>query len=286
MSSIFVRLSGILFPLALWAGPVRAEEPPVSAAADPKARIAELNDRTLGLAKRMDDLSAEAQDLAWNHTNPKLAEFLKEIDNAMLDARDLLEAQKTGGETVAAQQDVLEKIYEAAKKAAQNSAQQQQQQQQEQQPGEGQPGQGQPGQGQPGQGQPGQGQPGQGQPGQGQPGQGQPGEGQPGEPSESESMNAMLKMMEQMLGITPTEQPGQPGSQPGDQPGDGLRNGPGTGDDDPLRGRADNRMAEERTVPRAAGNPSGLVPSEYRGPMESFRKALDELEMEEARANR
>ena len=269
----------MILPFALWAAPVRAEEAAANVAADPKARIAELEERTLGLAKRMDDLSAEAQDLAWNHTNQKLAEFLKEIDNAMLDARDLLEAQKTGGATVAAQQDVLEKIYEAAKKAAQNSAQQQQQQQEQQQP---QPGEGQP---QPGQGQ-GQGQPGQGQPGQGQPGQGQPGQ-QPGEPSESESMNAMLKMMEDMLGITPAEQPGQPGQgEAGDQPGQGPRNGPGTGDDDPLRGRADKSMTEERTVPRAAGNPSGMVPAEYRGQMESFRKALDELELEEARGNR
>jgi hypothetical protein len=99
-------------------------------------------------------------------------------------------------------------------------------------------------------------------------------------------MNAMLKMMEQMLGITPEEQPGQQGDQPGDQPGQGLRDGPGTGEDDPLRGRADKSMTEERTVPRAAGNPSGLVPPEYRNPMESFRKALDELELEEARGNR
>lgn len=96
----------------------------------------------------------------------------------------------------------------------------------------------------------------------------------------------MLKMMEQMLGITPPEQAAQQGQQPGDQPGDGLRDGPGTGDDDPLRGRADKRMAEERTVPRAAGNPSGLVPSEFRGSMEAFRKALDNLELEESRASR
>lgn len=275
MSRIHARTLGMIVPFALWVGSIPADEAPVSAAADPKARIAELNERTFGLAKRMDDLSAEAQDLAWNHTNPKLAEFLKEIDNAMLDARDLLEAMKTGGDTVAAQQDVLEKIYEAAKKAAQNAAEKQQQQQQQPQP---QPGEGQP---KPGQ-----------QPG--EPGQqpGEPGQ-QPGKQSESESMNAMLKMMEQMLGITPTEQPGQPGGQPGDQPGDQSgdqpgegRSGPGTGDDDPLRGRADKSMSEERTVPRAAGNPSGLVPPEFRGSMESFRKALDELDMEEIRGNR
>lgn len=100
-------------------------------------------------------------------------------------------------------------------------------------------------------------------------------------------MNAMLKMMEDMLGITPAEQPGSQGQgEPGNQPGQGLRNGPGTGDDDPLRGRAEKSMTEERTVPRAAGNPSGLVPPEYRGPMEAFRKGLDELEMGEARGNR
>ena len=253
MSRISSSTLRVILPIVFLAADLRAVETPVQAAADPKARIAELNERTLGLAKRMDDLSAEAQDLVWNHTNTKLTDFLKEIDNAMLDARDLLEAQKTGGDTVAAQQDVLEKIYEAAKKAAQNSAQQQQQQEgQEKKEGQGQ-------------------------------GQGQ---GQPGEQGDSSSMDAMLKMMEQMLGITPAEQPGQQGSQPGNQPGNGLQNGPGTGDDDPLRGRADKSMSEERTVPRAAGNPAGLLPPEFRGPMESFRKAVDDLELEEARGQR
>ena len=234
-----------------------------SAQADPKARLEELNKRTEGLAQRMDGLSAEAQDLIWNNTNEKLTTFLKDIDTAMLDARDLLEQFKTGGDTVAAQQDVLEKIYEAAKKASQKSQQQQQQQQQDQQNKDG------------------EGKPGEGKPGEGKPGEGKPGEGQQGEQDDG-GMSSMLKMMEQMLGITPPEQPaGKPG---GDKSGNGDKEGPGKGDDSAVNGPANKAMSEQRTVPRASGNSSGLLPPEYRDRMESFRKGLDQIELDDARA--
>ena len=249
-----------------------------SAQADPKARLEELNKRTEGLAQRMDGLSAEAQDLIWNNTNEKLTTFLKDIDTAMLDARDLLEQFKTGGDTVAAQQDVLEKIYEAAKKASQKSQQQQQQQQQDQQNKDG---EGKPGEGKPGEGKPGEGKPGEGKPGEGKPGEGKPGEGQQGEQDDG-GMSSMLKMMEQMLGITPPEQPaGKPG---GDKSGNGDKEGPGKGDDSAVNGPANKAMSEQRTVPRASGNSSGLLPPEYRDRMESFRKGLDQIELDDARA--
>ena len=271
-------LAALWLPLAAGGA---SEADPAAGKPDPKVRLEELNKRTEGLAQRMDGLSAEAQDLIWNNTNEKLTTFLKDIDTAMLDARDLLEQYKTSGDTVAAQQDVLEKIYEAAKKAAQKSQQQQQQQKKEGQEGkEGQPGEGQ-GEGKPGQ----DGQPGQGKPGEAKPGEGKPGEGQGQQENQDDGgMSSMLKMMEQMLGITPAEQPG--GKPGGDKPGDGQKEGPGKGDDSAVKGPANKQMTEERSVPRASGNTSGLLPPEYRDRMESFRKGLDQLELEDARAPR
>ncbi len=210
-----------------------------------KDRTAELKERTEALARRMDELSAEAQDLVWNHTNPKLTEFLKGIDGAMLDARDLLEAYRTDGETVAAEQDVLEKIYEAAKKAAQQPSAQPQP-----------------------------------QPQPGQQGEGQQGQGSQQDQQNQQGLQAMLRMMENMLGITPTEQPGQ--GQGGSQPGQGAK-GPGTGSGAAARGPHDKEMTEERTVPKAAGNPAGLTPPEFREPLEAFHRALDDLDRNEAR---
>ena len=267
MNAIHQRLLGLGLAAAsvLLAPGARAEEAPPPASAPTKDRATELKDRTATLARRMDDLSAEAQDLIWNHTNPKLTEFLKSIDDAMLDARDLLEGYRTDGETVAAEQDVLEKIYEAAKKAAQKSGGQQQQPQQGDQQQQGQ------GQGQQGQ-------------GQGQPGQGQGQQQSQQEQENQQGMQAMLQMMEQMLGIGPQDQPGSQGNPQGNQPGQGLKNGPGTGSGNAALGPHDKRMVEERTVPKAAGNPSGLTPPEYRDQIESFHRAMDELDKKEARS--
>lgn len=232
-----------LGPVLLAAGLALAGLAGAEEAAPAKDRAAELKERTEALARRMDELSAEAQDLVWNHTNPKLTGFLKGIDDAMLDARDLLEAYRTDGETVAAEQDVLEKIYEAAKKAAQQPSAQPQPQPQPGQEGEGQQGQ--------------------------------------GSQQDQQGLQAMLRMMENMLGITPTEQPGQ--GQGGSQPGQGAK-GPGTGSGAAARGPHDKEMTEERTVPKAAGNPAGITPPEFREPLEAFHRALDDLERnEEAR---
>ncbi|BDS05754.1 hypothetical protein NT6N_07940 [Oceaniferula spumae] len=80
------------------------------------------------LATEQDELSADVQDLIDEQTNPKVVELLREIEVIMADATDQLEQKDTGGKTIATQTEVIEKIFEAAKKK-----------QQQQGKGEGQP---------------------------------------------------------------------------------------------------------------------------------------------------
>lgn len=65
-----------------------------------------------------DELQADAQDLAAGQTNQKIIEFIEECQNAMNDAIDNLEKFDTGKGTVAAQTEVIEKIYKAAEQKA------------------------------------------------------------------------------------------------------------------------------------------------------------------------
>lgn len=65
-----------------------------------------------------DELQADAQDLAAGQTNQKIIEFIEECQNAMNDAIDNLEKFDTGKGTIAAQTEVIEKIYKAAEQKA------------------------------------------------------------------------------------------------------------------------------------------------------------------------
>lgn len=67
------------------------------------------------LANEQDELAADAQQLAFEQTHEKVIELLEQVGEAMDDATDRLGQADTGGETIAAQTDVIEKIYEAAK---------------------------------------------------------------------------------------------------------------------------------------------------------------------------
>lgn len=86
------------------------------------------------LANEQDELSADVQDLIDEQTDAKVIELLREVETIMADATDQLDSKDTGGATIATQTEVIEKIFEAAKKK----------QEQQQEEGEGQ-GQGQEG---------------------------------------------------------------------------------------------------------------------------------------------
>ena len=84
----------------------------------------QIKERISSLATRQDELSAIIQDLSWKWTNKEIAKFLEEVDFALLDARDALDNEELGGDTIAAQNDAIEKIYQAAKKNQQSSGSQ------------------------------------------------------------------------------------------------------------------------------------------------------------------
>lgn len=72
------------------------------------------------LSLEQDELSADVQDLIDEQTDPEVIKMLREIELIMADATDLLDQKNTGGATIATETEVIEKIFEAAKKKQQN----------------------------------------------------------------------------------------------------------------------------------------------------------------------
>ena len=67
------------------------------------------------VADQQDELSADVQQLAIEQTVPKVIELLNEVEKIMDEATDQLAEADTGGTTLAAQTEIIEKIHEAAK---------------------------------------------------------------------------------------------------------------------------------------------------------------------------
>ena len=67
------------------------------------------------VAVDQDELSADVQQLVLEQTNQKVIDLLGEVENIMDEATEMLIEHDTGGKTIAAQTEVIEKIYEAAK---------------------------------------------------------------------------------------------------------------------------------------------------------------------------
>jgi hypothetical protein len=106
--------------LALLSPPATATEtatPPVTE--DPATKHRDGSSR---LATEQDELTADVQQLVLEQTVDKVIELLEEVGDAMDDATDRLEEHDTGGATIAAQTDVIEKIYEAAKERQKQSS--------------------------------------------------------------------------------------------------------------------------------------------------------------------
>ncbi|RYD17856.1 MAG: hypothetical protein EOP88_24640 [Verrucomicrobiaceae bacterium] len=76
------------------------------------------------VADLQDELSADVQQLTVEQTVPQVIELLNKVEEIMDETTDKLAESETGGDTIAAQTEIIEKIHEAAK------AKQQQQQQQ------------------------------------------------------------------------------------------------------------------------------------------------------------
>ncbi len=74
------------------------------------------------VAGEQDELSADVQDLVQEQTDPKVIELLNAAEELMGEATELLENKKTDGGTLAIETEIIEKIYEAAKKKQSNSS--------------------------------------------------------------------------------------------------------------------------------------------------------------------
>ena len=67
------------------------------------------------LADEQDELSADVQQLVIEQTAPKVIELLTDVEGIMDETTDYLVEADTGGVTIAAQTEIIEKIHEAAK---------------------------------------------------------------------------------------------------------------------------------------------------------------------------
>ncbi len=67
------------------------------------------------VAADQDELSADVQQLIVEQTVPKVIELLTEVEDIMAETTDRLAAADTGGETMAGQTEIIEKIHAAAK---------------------------------------------------------------------------------------------------------------------------------------------------------------------------
>ncbi len=67
------------------------------------------------IADEQDELSADVQQLTVEETVPKVIELLEQVEAIMDEATDALLEPDTGGKTIAAQTEVIEKIHAAAK---------------------------------------------------------------------------------------------------------------------------------------------------------------------------
>lgn len=74
------------------------------------------------LSDDQDELAADVQQLTIEQTDMEVIKLFQTVEEIMDEASERLWEHETGGETIAAETEVIEKIYEAAKKRQQNSA--------------------------------------------------------------------------------------------------------------------------------------------------------------------
>jgi len=197
---------------------ILALSPAALRAEDAEERIDVIERHTRGseqLADEQDELSADVQQLVIEQTVPKVIELLTEVEGIMDETTDYLADADTGGITIAAQTEIIEKIHEAAK-------------QKQQQGGQGKAG------------------------------------------------GAMMDMMERMMGKKEGEGKGEgKGKGAGDKGGEGQ-----TGESDAANssetGTAGNK-AEERRVPKAAGQAGRSLPDEFQKALDAYNRGLGKI---------
>jgi len=116
--TILPTLIGIGLFSSAYAEPKKEAQPAENAKVEALKKHAEKSD---ALADKQDSLSADVQELIDEQTNAKVIELLSAVEMLMAEATERLEDQETGGETIAIETEIVEKIFEAAKQKAQGS---------------------------------------------------------------------------------------------------------------------------------------------------------------------
>ena len=203
--------------------------------------------KTTELADEQDELAADVVEMIEQQTAENVIELLTEVEVIMGETIERLDEEDTGSDTLAAQTEIIEKIFEAAEKR-------QQQKEQEQKEQEGQDGE----------------EPEDGE-GEGKP---KPGSGQGQKQSQGGGMLEMMRRMMQAQGDGQDPKPtgGQEGQEPGDSAGDGN-----TGDSDTPNEEINGEVAgkkEERTVPKSSGALPDSFPKEFQKAMDAYNRAI------------
>ena len=107
------RLWILMMPV-LWAGNVSAEDPKKEGMTAEQA-AEKHREGSEKVAEEQDELSADVQQLTIEETVPQVIQLLTEVGTIMDEATDWLMEPDTGGKTIAAQTEIIEKIHAAAK---------------------------------------------------------------------------------------------------------------------------------------------------------------------------
>ncbi|MFK7909003.1 MAG: hypothetical protein AB8F34_00215 [Akkermansiaceae bacterium] len=117
--TITTLLCAVIPVTAAFGEPVATAPPKPAAKEDVASKLKKHDEGAKKLGNEQDELSADVQDLNEEQSDPKVKKLLKEVEVIMADATDRLETSKTDGTTIAIQTEVIEKIFEAAKKKQQ-----------------------------------------------------------------------------------------------------------------------------------------------------------------------
>jgi hypothetical protein len=89
--------------------------PLIAEDADTDDKVAKHREGASLVADQQDELAADVQQLTIEQTVPQVIELLNEVETIMDEATDRLAGYDTGGDTIAAQTEIIEKIHAAAK---------------------------------------------------------------------------------------------------------------------------------------------------------------------------
>lgn len=88
---------------------------------DREAMLEKHSEGSERLANEQDELSGDVQQLVMEQTVPQVIQLLSEVGEIMVETTDYLAEPDTGGRTIAAQTEIIEKIHQAAKAKQQQS---------------------------------------------------------------------------------------------------------------------------------------------------------------------